>query len=428
MFKIPEASAKKIISYSINAFLLIAIIGLVFYFGYFIGNQNSKKIVVENITNTENPAKLTSDFGVFWEAWDLLKKEHIKGTTTPDQKYIYGAVDGLVNSIGDPNTNFFPPEDSKKFEEDVSGNFGGIGAEIGIKNNQLIVVAPMKNTPAEKIGLKAGDRILAINGKSTQEVDVNDAVKKIRGEIGTVVTLTISRNGWEKTQDFKITRANIEIPTGELDILTAKDVKISDIKLFSFNQNAPEIFHKAVSKTLEEKADGIILDLRNNPGGFLEVATNIAGWFFEKGTIIVKEKPRNGQETVFKANGNGLLKDIPIVVLVNKGSASASEILAGALNVIRGAKLIGTDTYGKGTVQELRSLSDGSKIKITIANWILPNGIIISEDGIKADIKVDISEENLKKMEGATDEQKAQLDSQLQKAIEVLTKEIKQKK
>ena len=414
---------------------LIILVGIAaFYFGYENGRNYPKIITVENICNIENNQSTQANFGIFWEAWDMLKKEHLKGAQAVDKDLVYGAIDGLVNSLGDPNTVFFPPEDSKKFEEDVNGSFGGIGAEIGTKNNQLVVIAPLEGTPAEKAGLKAGDKILAIDGKSAEKLDVNEAVKKIRGEVGKEVILLILRETWTAPKEIKITRAVIEIPTlkwnyiakdskgiaGEESkaIIEKSGKKIAHLQLYSFNQNAPVVFYKAALMILFGNIDGIILDLRNNPGGYLEIANNLAGWFLDKGDIIVKEKFRNGTEDVFRANGNSALKKIPTVILVNKGSASASEILAGALRAHLKTKLIGTNTFGKGTVQELKSLSDNSKIKLTIANWELPDGSIISEEGIKPDIEINISEEDVKNNH----------DTQLEKGIEVLISEMQSQK
>lgn len=391
-------------------------IGL-FFAGYEIGRANPRVVEVKNIKNTSPETEIEADFGTFWEAWDVMRNEHLKGAEAENQEMVYGAIRGLVSSFGDPHTIFLPPEDSKKFEEDVNGNFGGIGAEIGIKDKQLVVIAPLKGNPAEAVGLKAGDKIFGIDGKPTDSLDVNEAVKKIRGEIGTAVVLTIFRDGWDKTEDFKIIRANIVIPTLETKFLDFQGRKMAHISLFAFNQNAPLGFYKEILSASLNGAEGIILDMRNNPGGFLEVAINLAGWFVKKGEIVVSEKFRNGTGDVFRADGNQALQDAPVVILVNKGSASASEILAGALRAIRGTKLIGTNTFGKGTVQELRSLSDNSKIKLTIANWVLPDGTIISEDGLKPDYEVEISDEDVKN----------KFDSQLEKAKEVLLQEINQK-
>lgn len=430
---ISKPQVKKII---LGLFLLIAVAAIsggAFYLGYQRGTEYPKTIVIENLTNIDDGQKIETNFGIFWEAWDLIKKEYINGPETADKNLVYGAISGLVNSLGDPNTVFLPPEDSKKFEEDVTGNFGGIGAEIGVKKDQLMIIAPLKNTPAEKAGLKAGDKILAIDGESTRGIDVNEAVKKIRGEIGKEVTLAILRDEWEKPQDFKIVRDNIEVPTLEwnliiesgeegesqetgkgLSIIQKEGKEMAHIKLFSFNQNAPIAFYKAALRVLLGRADGMILDLRNNPGGFLEVAVNLAGWFLEKGDVVVVEKFKDGNEIVFRASGNEALVNLPVVVLVNEGSASASEILAGSLRANRGTKLVGNQTFGKGTVQELQSLSDGSKIKLTIANWVLSDGTIIEEHGLKPDIEVELKEEDIKN----------EKDPQLEKALEALMEEI----
>lgn len=415
-----------------NLFKLLtaAVIIAGFFAGYTIGLKQPRPVVLENISNTESKDQKT-DFGIFWEAWDLLKKEHLKGVEAKDKDFVYGSIRGLVNSLNDPHTIFLPPEDSKKFEEDVIGSFGGIGAEIGMKNKQLVIIAPLKSTPAERAGLKAGDKILAIDEKGTDGIDVNDAVKKIRGAVGTEVKLTVFRDNWEKPKEIKITRENITIPTiesksaddktiagtmatGTVKALLASDKNIVYVSLFSFNQNAPSAFYKEALKALIGRADGLVLDLRNNPGGFLEVAINIAGWFVDKGTVVASEKFRDGKELFFRTDGSAALKNVPTVILVNKGSASASEILAGALRAIRGIKLVGAQTFGKGTVQELKKLSDGSEIKLTVANWVLPDGSIIDEKGLKPDFEVEIKDEDAANKK----------DPQLDKAMEVLLQEI----
>ncbi|MDP3729807.1 MAG: S41 family peptidase [bacterium] len=435
MRNISREQAKHIARITIVSILSMSLGAFIFYFGYQRGALNPKKVVVENITNAET-TELKTDFSVFWEAWQLVKEEHLKGDEVKDHDLLYGAITGMVNALKDPHTVFFSPDDSKKFEEDVNGSFGGIGAEIGIRKEQLIVIAPLKGNPAEKAGLKAGDKILAIDTVGTHGISVDDAVKKIRGVIGTVVTLTIMRDEWEKPRDIPITRGNIIIPTlewkfiqdpadaeganidtdGSEAILVDTDSDITHITLFSFNQNAPGEFYKASLKVLLGNVEGVILDLRNNPGGFLEVAIDLAGWFLDKGTVVVTEQFRNGNEVEFRARGNGALKDIPMVILTNEGSASASEILAGSLHAHRKIKLIGEKTFGKGTVQELRKLSDGSEIKLTIAHWVLPDGTIIDEEGIKPDIEV-------KNPEVEGDEK--QKDLQLEKAIQVLRQDMR---
>lgn len=380
------------------------------YVGYRLGQQDPHVITVKNITNIDDPG-VKADFGLFWQVWEKLKDFHIDGGKISDRDLVYGAVTGLVNSLKDPHTVFFPPSDAKKFEEDVTGNFGGIGAEIGVRDDQLVVIAPIKDSPAEKAGLLAKDKILKINDDIVANADVNEAVKKIRGEIGTSVTLTILRNGWEKPKEFTIVRAEIKVPTLDWDI---KDDKILHIKFYAFNENAPLLFYRAILDGSLRGAKGIVLDLRNNPGGFLEVAVNISGWFFPRGSVVVTEAFRSGENQSYKTNGNAALKDIPVVVLVNGGSASASEILAGALRDLRGAKLVGEKTFGKGTVQELQSLKDGSSLKITIARWLTPNGNTIDKNGLTPDYEVKLKEEDAK----------AGNDPQLEKAFEVLKKQF----
>lgn len=396
--------------------LLVAIVALgaiggALYIGYRLGQQDPHVVTVKGITNLEDP-DVKADFGLYWQVWEKLKDYHIKGGEVPDKELVYGSVSGLVGAFKDPHTVFFPPPEAKKFEEDVKGSFGGIGAEIGIRDEQLVIVAPLKDSPAEKAGLQPKDKILGIDGASTQGIGVSDAVTKIRGEIGTKVVLTILRNGWERPRDFSIVRDEIRVPTIDWDV---KEGNILHLKFYSFNENASHLFYKAVLDGLTRGAKGMVLDLRNNPGGFLDVAVNITGWFVPKGVTVVTEDFRVGEDIVFRASGNEALKDFPVVVLVNAGSASASEILAGALRDHRGAQLVGETTFGKGTVQELQDLKDGSSIKITVAQWVLPKGDVIDGMGLKPDFEVKLSEEDIENDN----------DTQLIKAFEVLKMEIK---
>ena len=397
--------------------VVVVILGLSsfgsYYFGLQKGLQDTKNIVIEGISGGEPPeGATTADFSVFWQAWDKLKKEHISGKEISDQNLVYGAIRGLTKSLDDPNTIFFDPEDYKKFNQDISGSFSGIGAEIGIRNDQLIVIAPLKGSPAEHVGLMAKDKILKIDDKETFDLNVDEAVKLIRGPEGTKVTLNILRNGWDKPKDFEIVREPIEIPTVDWSM---KEGGIAYIQLYNFNANTDLAFYRAmVDIILEKKAKGVILDLRNNPGGYLNVAVDLAGWVLGKGDVVAKERFADGNERSFKAGGNETLKNIPMVILINGGSASASEILAGALKYNRGIKLIGEKSFGKGTVQELQELKDDSALKITVANWLLPDDSIIEKNGLTPDIEVKLTEEDIN-----TDK-----DPQLDKAIEVLKQEM----
>lgn len=384
-----------------------AIVGAgAFYFGYSAGERKPLNIHVEGVTNILDQ-DVTADFGVFWQAWNYIKNEHVDGDKVPDQDLVYGSITGLVGALDDENSNFFPPVEAKKFEEDVSGSFGGIGAEIGIREGQLVIIAPLKGSPAERAGLKSSDKILEIEGEATSGVDVNTAVTKIRGPEGSDVTLTIAREEWSAPKNIVITRARIEVPT--LDHALVGN-NLSHIKLYAFNRNAPYQFYQAIVAAAISNSRGLILDLRNNPGGFLDVAVDLAGWFVDRGKVVVTERFRSGDEEIFRANGNEALKDFPVVILVNGGSASASEILAGALRDHRGVKLIGEKTYGKGSVQELKILSDDSSLKLTIAKWVMPSGNVIEDNGLTPDLEVALTEKDAE----------AKKDPQLDKAIETL--------
>lgn len=398
--------------------IFVVAIGLSYYTGYKLGFSNPQTILVKGVSSETVDSKDAPediDFSVFWQVWQKIKDEHIKGDKIADQDMLYGAMKGLVDSLGDPNTMFFKPDDSKKFEEDVEGSFGGVGMELGMKGEDIVVIAPLEDSPAAKAGILAGDKILEVDKKSIYGIDVYEAVKKIRGDIGTSVEITIIRNGEQKPREFNIVRERIEAPTLKMEM---KDGDIAHLQLFSFNENAPFLFYKSALTLAVGNTKGLVLDLRNNPGGFLEVAVNLAGWFLDKGDLVVTEKFRSGKETPFYANGLAAFKDLPVVILMNKGSASASEILAGALRVKRNVKLIGENSFGKGTVQELQALKDGSKIKITIAQWLLPDGKVIDEKGIVPDIEVKLTEKDVA----------AKKDPQLDRAIEELNKIIESKK
>ncbi|MEK7640981.1 MAG: S41 family peptidase [Patescibacteria group bacterium] len=388
--------------------LAIAVVGSTFLVGYRSGQHDPKVITVKNITNVDDP-DIKADFGIFWQVWEKLKEQHIDGATAKDKDLVYGSVHGLVGALKDPHTIFLPPSDAKKFEEDVSGHFGGIGAEIGIRDEQLVVIAPVKDSPADLAGLKPKDKIIEVDGTFVSNMPVGEAVKLIRGEIGTKVVLMILRVGWSQPKKFEIIRDEIKTPTLDWDV---KEGNILHIKLYAFNENAPNLFYRAIIDGSLKGADGIVLDMRNDPGGYLEVAVNLAGWFFPRGTVVVTEAFRDGNDRVFRTSGNGALQDVPVVVLINGGSASASEILAGALRDLKQSPLVGEKSFGKGSVQELQSLKDGSSLKITVAKWVMPKGSVIDKIGLVPDYEVKLTEEDAEK----------DSDPQLTKAFEVLKK------
>jgi carboxyl-terminal processing protease len=298
------------------------------------------------------------------------------------------------------------PQETKQFMEDVSGRFEGVGMEIGVKANGLQVIAPLEGTPAQRAGLRAGDKIIKIDGQSTQDMTVDEAARLIRGPKGTKVTLTIFRDEWDKVQDIEIERAVIKIPSLEWKLI---DDNIAYIKIYHFTERAGFEFSKIAIQVLASGADRIILDLRNNPGGYLEVANNIASYFLKKGSLITIEDSGE-QKKEHRSRMGSVFTEYPMVILINEGSASGSEILAGALRDNRGIKLIGKQSFGKGSVQRLEDLSDGSSLKVTTAKWLTPKGETIHGVGLKPDIEVDLTEQDYLNNK----------DPQLDKAIEVI--------
>ena len=392
-----------------------ALLGSGYALGYRMGSRETKNIVISGVSHMESPTadvRSSVDFSTFWQTWDLLNREYLKADKVTDQEKVYGSIDGLVRSLGDPYSSFFNPVDHQKFQEDIQGNFGGIGAELGIRKEQLVVIAPLKDTPAMKAGIKAGDLILRIDATSTEAISIDRAVSLIRGPEGTKVTLTLYRTEWEKPKDITVTRGKIVVPT--LDFEMKKD-GVAYIAVRSFNENTNQLFFDAIKKAANADTRGIVLDLRDDPGGYLGVAVDLAGWFVPKGTLVVSEESRTERKQEFKAQGTGVLKDIPTVVLINKGSASASEILAGSLRDNRKIFLIGEQSFGKGTVQQLENLKDGSSIKITVAHWVLPSGKILEGNGLVPDIEVKITEEDFKN----------ERDPQLERAIQEVKKQFK---
>ncbi|MFC1663760.1 S41 family peptidase [Patescibacteria group bacterium] len=382
----------------VSVFLLSSILvsfGLGFYFGK---NQAVCKICPPEEVN----------FSLFWETWDLLQKRFVSPEKIDTQEMIYGAISGMVKSLEDPYTIFLNPEDTKRFIEDVKGTFEGVGMEIGTREGQLQVIAPLEGTPAQKAGLRPGDKIIKVDDIFTADITIDEAVNLIRGPKGTEVTLTIFREDWEKTQEIKIERATIEVPSLKWEIM---EDNIAYLKLYQFSEKAGFDFKITAVEILNSPAEKIILDLRNNPGGYLEIARDIAGWFIERGQIVVIEDfGQKEEQKIYEAKGNAKFLSYPIVILINQGSASGSEILAGALRDNRDIKIIGETSFGKGSVQELEELKQGSSLKITVAKWLTPNGELIADVGLEPDIVVEMTEEDYKE----------DRDPQLEMAIEII--------
>jgi len=400
---------------------MLVVAGTAFFYGYQSGSQDPQVTIIEGVARLEEGKQTSANFGLFWETWNVLREKYVDSKNVTDQDMVYGAISGMLAATGDPYSVFMPPKEANDFSQEISGEFGGIGAEIGIRNEQLIIVAPLKNTPAERAGLKAGDVILEIDGKETLNITTDAAVKKIRGQRGTPVTLTILRTGWSTTKKIEIVRDTIQVPTLDWKMLNAageedQNGKILYIQLYNFYEKAPLLFYEALVRSIDNDPHGVIIDLRNNPGGYLDAAVNIAGWFVDRGAMVVTEQFRsetNGH-TEFRAQGLPIFRNTPVVVLMNQGSASASEILAGVLRDNNGSKLVGEKSFGKGSVQELIHLSENALVKITVAHWLTPKGTLIDGNGLEPDIEVSISDEDFK----------AGNDPQLQKAVEVLVKEL----
>ncbi len=359
--------------------------------------------------NQDDEGRLSQDvdFNLYWNLWDALKEEYVNKEELNEQKMFYGSLRGLASSLGDPYTVFLDPKEAEEFSESLSGTFEGIGAEVGIRDDVITIIAPLEGMPASKAGLRAGDKIFAINGESTLNMSVDEAVAKIRGKKGTKVVLTVYREGMDETMAIEIERGIIYVKSITTEI---RDDGIFVIKISSFNEDTVNLLNEAVREILIKNPKGIILDLRNNPGGYLDTAVEVASeWVGEE--IVVIEKFSDGREIKYPARGSARLKDYPTVVLVNKGSASASEIVAGALRDYDLAKIVGEKTFGKGSVQAIDNFSDGSSVKITIAKWLTPNGDSIDEGGISPEEEIEHTLEDFK----------AGRDPQMDKAVEILS-------
>jgi carboxyl-terminal processing protease len=358
------------------------IVGKVWYVQKQITNDNGNVQIgkVLNLNRATNRSSL--DFGQFWDVWDTIKSKYVK-QPVKDADMFYGAIQGLVMSLEDPYSLYFPPKAAEEFTKDLSGELEGIGAEIGVKNNQLMVVAPLPDSPAEKSGLRPGDKILYIDKESTFGMDVSTAVSKIRGNAGTQVTLTITRDGLSESAEVIITRLKINIPSV---LFSIKPNNIAYLRVMQFNDKTTGEFDKAIKQIQARRVKGIILDLRNNPGGYLDAAIDMASEWIADG-VVVSEKGMDGLSKEHYTEGRHSLVGIKTIVLINKGSASASEIVAGALQDSKQAILIGEQTFGKGSVQDFETFPDGSALKLTVAEWFTPNGRNINKEGIKPDME-----------------------------------------
>lgn len=378
---------------------------LVFAGGYLTGRQGyfaqgNTDTAGHVITNEDKGKPKEVDFSLFWDAWKVVEDKYVK--EPDDQERVYGAIAGMVAGLGDPFSMFMKPIENQKFNEEISGNFEGIGAQLIQKDGLITVVAPLEDSPAEKAGIVAGDIVIKIDDKDAPAT-LEEAVNLIRGDEGTSVKLTLIRDGVQR--EVTVTRQNIEVKSVTSSI---KD-GVAVIKINQFSANTTTLLDKEIEKIKASNPKAMVLDLRNNPGGLLNIAVDITSRFMEPGVVVI-ERDRANNETVLQTTEVKSRVPLPLVVLVNKGSASASEIFAGALQDAGRAQIVGETTFGKGSVQAIQPLKDGSAVRITIAEWLTPKKREINKQGIKPDIEVKLTEEDTQ----------ANRDPQLDKALELL--------
>lgn len=409
-----EFNMNDFFKYRAYIFSTLLVVGIIFFTGYYFGKQNTSEInKVTALINKTKGAPSDVDFALFWKAWNIVNDKYVttNSTTTVkigDQARVYGAIEGMVKSLGDPYTIFLPPTEAKIFGEEISGNFEGVGMEVGTKEGILTVIAPLKSTPAYKAGMKSGDKILKINETATSGLSTEEAIKIIRGKKGTPVRFTVIREGNKGPLEITVIRDVINIPT--IDTEVKDDVFI--IRLYNFSAISANLFRESLREFVESGKVKLIIDVRGNPGGYLDAAIDMASWFLPAGKVVVKEDFRDEKDAqIFRSKGYNIFNNnLRLVVLIDGGSASASEILAGALKDHGVAKLVGVQSFGKGSVQELIDIGQGTSLKVTIAKWLTPNGISISHQGLTPDEVVKLDEEEFKKGN----------DTQLNKALEIL--------
>lgn len=387
--------------------IIIVLATIVFGVGYIAGaamgsSSFAQDGKVESTLLSEVKKNIDEKF-VFWKA---------SSTMPTDKEFEYGMIRGYVDTIKDPYTIFFPPKEAKSFSENVKGSFGGVGMQVAQKDKAIVVIAPLKDSPAMKAGIKAGDIIVAVDDKDVTALSSDDAVSMIRGPIDTKVKIGVIHPNEKKVTDIVIIRKEIKIPT--IDTETKEGVFV--IHLYNFSAESAELFRQALVKFVESKSKYLILDVRGNPGGYLEAAVSMASFFLPEGKVVLSEK-QGKKEDVLNHRSTGVNafanQNLKMVVLVDGGSASASEILAGALRDHGVAKVVGVKSFGKGSVQELIEFKDGSSLKVTVAKWYTPNGVSISEHGIVPDVEA-VATTTMKDKKGNV------LDSQLYKAIGVV--------
>lgn len=416
-----------------NFILIISLLILTGGIGYRMGESHSLGGSSQSVINTDTPKTTGIDFSLFWDVWNRVHRYYIDAPHIDNQKLVWGAISGMVNAIGDPYTSFFSPSENKEFKSDMSGEFQGIGAELGVKDSRIIVVSPLKGSPAEAAGIKSNDWIYKVNNEETLTWTVSQAVSKIRGPKGTKVTLSIVHDKASKPIDISITRDTINVPAIDSWVKPPGDIKeisgitktginfnstknIAYIRLSRFGDKLESEWSSAVNEVVNAQKNsnvaGLIFDLRGNPGGYLDGSVYVGSEFINSGTVVSQENS-DGTKEDYKVNGKGKLYTIPVVVLINKGSASAAEIVAGALKDHKRATIVGETSFGKGSVQTPQELQGGASLHVTTGKWLTPNGTWISKKGITPDVEVTFDE-------NITADEIATRDAQLAKAVEIL--------
>lgn len=411
------------------AFALVLAVAL-FFAGAKFGETRYPAIEkATELTNKTEGMPAEINFAPFWKAWNVLNEKYVGNATTTPQEKVWGAIEGLAASLKDPYTVFMPPDEAAMFQSEINGSFEGVGMEIDSRDGVIVIVAPLKGTPAAAAGLQPGDKIIKINDTVTAGMKTEQAVRQIRGKKGTAVLFTIIRNGKRAPFEVSVIRDVITIPTidtevrnlpkkaGDTATTTAQENALREngvfvIKLYNFSSAAPQMFRDALRDFIVSRSNKLIIDLRGNPGGFLEVAVDLASFFLPAGEVVVTEDHGgNGENHVYRSHGyNVFNKNLKMAILVNAGSASASEILAGALREHGKAKLVGVKTFGKGSVQELVNVTPDTALKVTIARWLTPNGVSISKSGLTPDVEVQMTQDDIEKHR----------DPQMEKAIQLL--------
>lgn len=370
----------------------------------FSGKESKQPTTLVNFSGDtdKEPDVKDINFDLYWEVWDTMSDRYVDPSKVDQEKMFYDSIKGMVNSYGDPATIFLDPEETEAFNKSTAGNaFSGIGAELGYDEGRIIVISPIEGSPAVAAGIRAGDVILKVDDvEILQDENIYDVVTKIRGEKGTTVKLTVLHRGDSELSEISIVRGDITVPSITFKYDDSKKIATIDIARFTDAslREWQDNWDSAVNQVKESGAEGLIIDLRGNPGGFFDAAVYAASDFLDKGKIVSLQEDRKGKRNEFKVERKGELLNIPVVVLVNEGSASASEILAGALQINNRAQVIGVNTYGKGTAQSvLDNFEDGSSLHITVFKWLLPNGEWLNkENPIVPNKVIEISDEAFK--------------------------------